>query len=158
MCLGRIIHGSSGYEFIELDLAEVGKAIDNVLELNSFVWNRCVRKAQEFIEKSDDPTLDMHPAALAKTFFEAVSMKLYTELLGELQRKVFLAKNGQGLPGVPLQGKTDVGQSIQRTKRRGRRKKRILCVEEGNLEPGSSVARIYVATAIATDSKYKDGE
>jgi len=96
MTLGRIIRNGKGFEYVELDLGETGKAIDDTAELNLLIWRRCFAMAEEFCSKTNNGETAIGALELAKLLFTAASVKLYTELDSELSRKVHLAKNDQG--------------------------------------------------------------
>lgn|GEM_PF-3779203 len=114
--IGRIIKNGNGYELIELDLADVGKAVDDTVDLNLLIWHRCIIKAEKFCRELSDVRNAVDPLELAKTLFAASSIKLYTELEAKLVRRVHLAKNGQGSLDPVSVEKTPLDQSTGREK------------------------------------------
>ena len=93
MVLGRIVRNGKDYEFVELDLAEAGKAIDVTIETNLVVWRLVRKKVQEHLEENGPGLTERQKFTLCCKMFNACALKSYTALATELDRKVFVTKN-----------------------------------------------------------------
>lgn len=94
MALGRIVRNGRIFDFVELDIAEIGRAMDEAIDINLLIWQVVIRKVKKFAEKQQPKLADNEVNALCDRIFKACCVRSYPILVTELDRKVYVAKNG----------------------------------------------------------------
>ena len=89
--IGKLIKIGTEFVMINLSSAEETKLLDDLLESNIDIMNKCLEKSKTFVVTDHDN--DKLKIALA--LFESMSTKSYTALLSALLEKVHYKKNEQ---------------------------------------------------------------
>jgi hypothetical protein len=96
MALGRIVRNGRIFDFVELDIAEVGRAIDEAIDINLPIWQVVVRKVKKFADGQQPKLAGNEVDSLCDRIFKACCVRSYPILITELDRKVHVAKNEEG--------------------------------------------------------------